>query len=217
VSKRTLERLAVYAVVRYDHFLADDTSPETKVTVKEVLPSREEAEREVARLNLLNKGRGSNYFWQYTRFLPKGRADATDQGTTGSMPASDSGLRPTGLIPRWTLGASEVAFIGALVGAHPWLLPILQEHIDDNDGVLPHLLLADVERWAEAQIEANGADDDRLRALLGYLEDAFGSGDAEVDELIAVSFLELLPKGGAGSELRNLVGSRLRDQLRIIG
>lgn len=44
----------------------------TKVTVKEILPSREEAEREVARLNALDAESGSTYFWQYTRYFPEG-------------------------------------------------------------------------------------------------------------------------------------------------
>lgn len=65
--------IEAYAVVRYDHYLGDDASSEAKVTIKEVLPTREEAEREVDRLNALKAGRGSTYFWQYTRYFPQGR------------------------------------------------------------------------------------------------------------------------------------------------
>lgn len=43
------------------------------VTVKEVLPSFEEAEREAERLNQLQEGKGCYYFAQATRFFPFGR------------------------------------------------------------------------------------------------------------------------------------------------
>ena len=87
--------------------------------------------------------------------------------------------------------AAEVAFVGALVYLHPWLMPILQEH--DNHGVLPHLLLADIERWAEAQIKNEGATDGQLRRVLAFLETEYAAGHPYVEELISVSFLELLP------------------------
>jgi hypothetical protein len=72
------EWIEAYAVVRYDHYLADDAASEAKVAVKEILPTREEAEREVERLNELDAGRGSTYFWQYTRYYPQGRGASTE-------------------------------------------------------------------------------------------------------------------------------------------
>ncbi|HZE66750.1 MAG TPA: hypothetical protein VE081_08985 [Sporichthyaceae bacterium] len=43
---------------------------------------------------------------------------------------------------------SRVAMIGALFHDHPYLMPILDEHLDDNEGeVLTHLVLSDVIRW----------------------------------------------------------------------
>ena len=114
--------------------------------------------------------------------------------------------------------AAEVAFVGALVYSHPWLTPILQEHIDDNDGVLPHLLLADIERWAEAQLKEHGPTDEQLRKVLTFLETEYAAGHSHVDELISVSFLELLPRPGEPLfELRTLVGPRLSKQLEAIG
>jgi hypothetical protein len=69
----------VYAVVRYDHYLGDDAASEAKVAVKEILPTRDEAEREVERLNNLEAGRGSTYFWQYTRYYPQGCGAVAEQ------------------------------------------------------------------------------------------------------------------------------------------
>jgi hypothetical protein len=59
----------VYAVIRSDDFLGDDCPSEEKVTVKMIVRDRDEAEREVARLNALQKPGGPHYFWQVTRLL----------------------------------------------------------------------------------------------------------------------------------------------------
>jgi hypothetical protein len=58
----------VYAILRAD---AAGASPATSikdvVVVKKIVRSQEEAEREVARLNQLNAGKGCEYFYQVTR------------------------------------------------------------------------------------------------------------------------------------------------------
>jgi len=58
----------VYAVVRIDEHLSGTDA----ITVKEILPTMEQAEREVERLNVLNRDKGSYYFWQATRYFPQG-------------------------------------------------------------------------------------------------------------------------------------------------
>jgi hypothetical protein len=119
------------------------------------------------------------------------------------------------------VSAETVAFVGALVHAHPTLLPTLQEHLDDLDGeVLPHLLMADIERWAEREVEAGRSDaTSDLAAVLGAIELAFKEFfESEVGELISVSFLEHLPRPKApGSVLRDLVGPRCAAALDVIG
>ena len=57
------------AVVRLDRFLGDEIG---RITVKEVVWSVEEAEREIKRLNGLNADRGCLYIWQHTRVKPRG-------------------------------------------------------------------------------------------------------------------------------------------------
>lgn len=69
----------VFAVLRFDppndrrweSVLAD---PGQYVTVKELVPTQEEAEREVERLTALQEGKGCIYFAQVTRLYPEGRA-----------------------------------------------------------------------------------------------------------------------------------------------
>lgn len=60
----------VYAVVRLDR---DSEIAELAVTVKEVLPTLEQAEREVERLNGLRDDEVATYFLQATRYFPEGR------------------------------------------------------------------------------------------------------------------------------------------------
>lgn len=67
----------VYAVVRIDRpagsleQIFDD--PNVFVTVREVVPTPDEAIREVARLNDLNAEKDCVYFAQATRYFPHGR------------------------------------------------------------------------------------------------------------------------------------------------
>jgi hypothetical protein len=68
----------LFAVVRVDrpHDGSLDQvlgNPTNYVTVKEVLPTLEEAEREVERLTALNADKGCVYFAQTTRFFAGGR------------------------------------------------------------------------------------------------------------------------------------------------
>ena len=118
------------------------------------------------------------------------------------------------------MSASTVAFVGAFVYRFPVLRSLLQEHLDDQDGeVLPHLFIADVERWAEAQLECHDeASYALVRDVLAFLEAACCTQGDEVEELIAVSFLEHLPRPGKpGAELRSMVGPNLAKQLQRIG
>ena len=62
-------KVHVYAIIRYD---ADFRTPESRVSVKEVLPTLAEAKAEVERLNAVAP-QATTYFWQTTRFYPRGR------------------------------------------------------------------------------------------------------------------------------------------------
>jgi hypothetical protein len=117
------------------------------------------------------------------------------------------------------MNASNVAFICALIYACDELTPILQEHLDDQDGeILPHLLIADIERWCEAEIEVGTSVSEALRAALDFIEEALNSGVAtEVEELISVSFLEHLPRpGDSGDRLREVLGPKTTARLQTL-
>jgi len=76
-------------------------------------------------------------------------------------------------------------FCEGLAEELPDVANILTEHISDNDELLPHLFLADITRHVLA-------DGKNRRLIVEYLETAFTSEGPEVENLIAVSFVEHL-------------------------
>lgn len=116
------------------------------------------------------------------------------------------------------MSARTVAFVGSLVHRCPWLLPVLQEHLDDQEGeVLPHLFMADVERWAEREIAASRtAEGSHLASVLAVVDaELHDAGDTEIGELITVSFVEHLPyPGEPNAAIRELLPPALQRALR---
>ena len=55
----------VYAILRFDF----EMSPENRATVAKILPTREEAELEAARLRAINEGKKCTYAVQTTRLV----------------------------------------------------------------------------------------------------------------------------------------------------
>lgn len=66
----TRDPIPVHAVVRYDSGRSD---PRSMFTVKEILPTAEEAIHEVERLNELDREKGRMDLAQYSRYYPEGR------------------------------------------------------------------------------------------------------------------------------------------------
>jgi hypothetical protein len=95
MSKRHQPRVEVYAVVRLDHYLPVATLEE-RITIKEIVPTLERAESEVARLTALVSDGGSTYFSQYT----PGRARAARR-TPGSSPPRRSADAGTERVLGW--------------------------------------------------------------------------------------------------------------------
>jgi len=88
-----------------------------------------------------------------------------------------------------------------LVAAAPELEALLREHLVDYEELLPHVFFGDVTRWLEERGPAP--------AVLAVLEHHIGAGDEEVQNVVAVSFLE-----GLGDEaVRAALGPRLRAEL----
>jgi hypothetical protein len=106
------------------------------------------------------------------------------------------------------MSASTVALVGALTYRNRDLLPILQTHLaDNNEQVLPHLVMADVIRWL---VDHRSSRLEVVRSVLSWLEDAYLGGDDDVRDVIAVSGVEMIPDPGEpGAELRQMLGPNL--------
>lgn len=104
--------------------------------------------------------------------------------------------------------ASTVALVGGLCHRHRVLLPMLAEHLEDNDGeVLPHLVMSDAVRW----LVAHRDEQKTCEGIWAWLEVAYRDGDEEEKDLVAVSGVEMIPDPGQpGSELRGMLGPVLR-------
>jgi hypothetical protein len=82
---RNLKYDHVFAIVRVDRFHDPVATPETAIMVKKIVRSEQLAEDEVARLNALNRDKGSLYFWQITRLERSGElTEAEVTATEGS-------------------------------------------------------------------------------------------------------------------------------------
>ena len=66
------EKINLYVVIRVDEF--ESASGDELITIKEILPTLEEAVAEVERLNKLQEGKRCHYFWRLGRYFPQGRA-----------------------------------------------------------------------------------------------------------------------------------------------
>jgi hypothetical protein len=91
---------------------------------------------------------------------------------------------------------------------------VYDEHVRDNDEVLPHVLLGDLVDFLTERVHTEGAGSQSVRAALDLLERGMQAEDEKLQELISVSFLEDLdPEDTSFSQLEALMGPSLRHQL----
>ena len=107
----------------------------------------------------------------------------------------------------------DVAFLGFLVYRNRELLPVLQEHLQDQeDQLLPYLLLADIMRWMITDL-AQSADTIVVRRILKEFERRFEE-EEDLQTLIVCGFLENLPyPDEQGAELLTLLGPSMKAYL----
>lgn len=70
------QKVEAFAVVRIDDY--EGISLRERITIKEILPTIEEAEAEVARLNALPKRGNPEYFVAGSKWFPEGRGARAD-------------------------------------------------------------------------------------------------------------------------------------------
>lgn len=114
------------------------------------------------------------------------------------------------------MATTEQRFIQRLVAADPVLQPLLDEHLDDMEGDLsPHLVMPTIGTW----VEQRGPDNPEAQHVVvdvdRELGDALAAGDEDVENVIAVSFLEFWPTSPQpGGEWRGRFPERLAALLQ---
>jgi hypothetical protein len=113
-------------------------------------------------------------------------------------------------------------FTEKLVSEIPVLVPLLEEHKLDNGELLPHVFFGDLTRYVSSlhkdSIKGNRNAEENLKRVLSALEAGMVSGIKEVEELIAVSFLENLDWGDPDFQhLKGIFGPNLKKELKNIG
>lgn len=102
-----------------------------------------------------------------------------------------------------------------LVGEFPDLAPVMDEHLDDQEGeLLPYLLMADVARWAQATY---ASDPDAVGRLLDWLEVEFEAAEPAEKDLIGLGFVEVIPFPPEGAPLLLRLGPHLTQVADELG
>ncbi|MFE7802913.1 hypothetical protein [Nocardia sp. NPDC057440] len=96
------------------------------------------------------------------------------------------------LIDTWsrTLVPEQAQFIRDLANLEPEIRPLIAEHVNDYDEILPTMLMGDVARWVVRIVQGSADPASRLAPFFSRLEQAWGDGQNPVSDLIAVSFVE---------------------------
>lgn len=112
-------------------------------------------------------------------------------------------------------GRPNAKLMTRLIQAFPVLSPLLEDHLKDQEGeLLPYLLMADVERWAEAEVVHQR---DHVSDLIAWLEREFASGGNDIKDLIGVGFVEMVPHTPEGDPILQNLGPHLRDVAEQMG
>lgn len=89
---------------------------------------------------------------------------------------------------------SERRLVERLVTRAPELRPSLDEHIADNDTVLPHVYFGDLTRWTIVDYQAHSErESGGWRDVVAFLEDEYDDAGFPAQAVIEQSFLRTFP------------------------
>jgi len=96
----------------------------------------------------------------------------------------------------------EIA-VRALVALFPILTPVMRESETDHGQVLPHLVMSDIIQWMASRVHT---EPNVCRGVLNWMDTQLREGPEEVQELVVVSGVEMLPNPGeTGHELHHML------------
>lgn len=106
-----------------------------------------------------------------------------------------------------------------LLSTAPGLVPIYREHLALHDALRPELFMEQVTGWLSGTVYAadghtvpGGPAGDAARTIIGVFETHLTNGDAEVRELISLSFLDSIDQSPATEVLRLHFGPSLKAE-----
>lgn len=117
--------------------------------------------------------------------------------------------------------AEMESFFSGLIDSNYELQKLYKEHILDNDALLPHVLMGDVTLYimelAILSTTVKNGTGAELQRILDYFERAFHNSDTQIDNLLAVSFLQNLEQPDPSySIIKNRLGRQLKQSLSEI-
>jgi hypothetical protein len=114
---------------------------------------------------------------------------------------------------------STITCVGKLLEQVPELRSVYDEHIHDNDELLPHMFFGDVTRYVVQQVHSGEMGPSTpVGRIFDSLERFMAFGDDQVKELVSVSFIEnLAAYDDVLTVLRGLLGPNLEKELKNHG
>lgn len=117
----------------------------------------------------------------------------------GEMGFDPEKYDPANYDPAQFVSSSEVRLVERLVARVPGLRQSYDEHVADNDVLMPHVYFGDVTRWVVADFEATRDRPDATggwRDVIEFLEEEYPASDDDAKAVIEQSFVENLPYPG---------------------
>lgn len=109
----------------------------------------------------------------------------------------------------------EARFTHELMAAAPELAPMLNEHLDQEEGeLLAYLFMGEVARWLH---ETSAIAPGRVGEVLAWLEARFTDGSFDERNLIDVGIIEMLPAHPEGSRILEMLPPELRSRAEVAG
>ncbi|MBU1358852.1 MAG: hypothetical protein KKC79_15365 [Gammaproteobacteria bacterium] len=107
-------------------------------------------------------------------------------------------------------------FVVELIEKVPEARRIYEDHLEDNDTLLPHVFMGEIARFV-LQISENTSREDDLKELLSIIEDGLQSRHHDVQNLVALSFVEnLCGEEHHVMQLIPLMGEATRREVRSL-
>jgi hypothetical protein len=112
----------------------------------------------------------------------------------------------------------DVLYVEDLIASVPALQQLYEEHLHENDTLLPHVFFGEITRYVISKV-CEAQHDHSIGRLLNELEKGVEKGPEAVRDLIRASFVEnLCGETDAIKALKPLMGEKLKfDVLAMCG